>query len=113
MDSYVSELDPAKREIAEALRKIILRADVELEESIKWGNPVFEKKGRVCYIADMGGYMNLGFFKGAHLIDPTGRIEGTGRDMRHVKIRSTHDILQEQFSSWVREAVAINERAQT
>ena len=112
-DSYISELAPEKRRIAETLRKIILTADPELQESVKWGNPVYEKKGRVCYIADMGGYMNLGLFKGAHLTDPTGRIEGTGKDMRHVKIKSLYDVQEKQFSTWVRETVALNEFAQT
>ena len=54
VDSYISELDPAKREIVETLRRIILNADLELQESVKWGNPFYEKKGRVCYIAVMG-----------------------------------------------------------
>ena len=113
VDSYLSWLEPAKRELAESLRKIILNADAELQESVKWGNPVYEKKGRVCYIAASGGYLNFGFFKGAHLTDPTGRIEGTGKDMQHIKIKSLDDILPDQFSSWVREAVVLNERAQT
>ena len=112
VDAYISELATEKREIAEALRKIILSADAELQESVKWGNPIYEKKGRVCYIADSGRYMNFGFFKGAHLTDPIGRVEGTGKDMRHIKVKGLDDILPEQFSSWVREAVALNERAE-
>ena len=113
VNACISELAPEKRKIAEALRKIVLNADPGLQESVKWGNPTYEKKGRVCYIADMGGYMNFGFFKGANLTDPTGRIEGTGKDMRHIKVKSLDDILLEQFSTWIREAVALNERAQT
>ena len=112
VNAYISGLTPDKREIAEALRKIILSADAELQASIKWGNPTYEKKGRVCYIAVAGAYLNFGFFKGVHLSDPTGRIEGTGKEMRHIKVKSLDDILPEQFSSWVREAVALNERAQ-
>ena len=104
----MAELAPEKRRVAEALRKLILEADAQFQESVKWGNPVYEKEGRVCYIADMGRYMNLGFFQGAKLTDPEGRIEGTGKGMRHIKIRSLDDITQPQFSSWVREAVALN-----
>ena len=113
VDTYMAELAPAKRRMAEALRRLILSVDPELQESVKWGNPIYEKNGRVCYFADMGGYMNLGFFQGARLTDPEGRIEGTGKGMRHIKIRSLDDISQPQFSSWVQEAVALNERAQS
>ena len=111
VDSYLAELEPAKREIAETLRKPILTADPKLQESIKWGNPIYEKRGRVCYLADMGGYVNLGFFQGASLTDPEGRIAGTGKGMRHIKVRSLDDVDAERFASWVREAVALNEHA--
>ena len=108
VDAWMAELALEKRRVAEALRKLILEADAQFQESVKWGNPVYEKEGRVCYIADMGRYMNLGFFQGAKLTDPEGRIEGTGKGMRHIKIKGLDDITQSQFSSWVREAVALN-----
>ena len=109
----MANLAPAKRQIAEALRRIVLATDPDLLESVKWSNSSYEKNGRVCYIADMGGYMNFGFFQGAYLTDPQGRIEGTGKGMRHIKIRNLDDISQPQFSSWVKEAVALNQRVQS
>lgn len=32
-------------------------------------------------------HVNVGFFKGAELADPAGLLEGTGKSMRHVKLR--------------------------
>ena len=106
----MAELAPAKHRMAEALRSLILSADPELQESVKWGNSAYTKNGNVADIAQAGDHMNLGFFQGAKLTDPEGHIEGTGKDMRHIKIRSLDDISQSQFSSWVREAVALNDR---
>lgn len=34
-------------------------------------------------------WVSLGFLRGAHLPDPHGIVEGTGRNVRHVKLRST------------------------
>ena len=51
VDSWLSELDPTLQRIAGALRKLILETDPDLSEAIKWGNPAYEKKGRVCYLA--------------------------------------------------------------
>ena len=31
--------------------------------------------------------VNVGFFRGAEIADPAGLLEGTGRFMRHVKLR--------------------------
>jgi hypothetical protein len=35
----------------------------------------------------MRGYVNLGFYQGALLVDPKRLLEGTGKGLRHVKIR--------------------------
>ncbi len=42
-----------------------------------------------CYIAVYGTHINLGFYHGALLADPTGILDGTGKGLRHVKIGST------------------------
>ena len=34
----------------------------------------------------------MGFFRGAELADPAGLLEGTGKYMRHVKLRPERDI---------------------
>ena len=109
VDSWISEHDPALRQIAEALRGIILGADPELRESIKWGNPICERRGRICYLSATEKYVSLGFFNGASLTDLEGRIEGTGKRMRHVKVRALEDIDTEQFASWLIEALALDQ----
>jgi hypothetical protein len=39
------------------------------------------------YVNAFTAHVNVGFFRGAELPDPAGLLEGTGRFMRHVKIR--------------------------
>ncbi len=109
VDSWMSRLEPDQRPIAEALRNLVVEAEPDLSEAIKWGNPTYEKQGRVCYLAATKSYVSLGFFNGAGLTDPHGSIEGTGKKMRHVKVRALTDIDQQRFSAWVREAVALNQ----
>ena len=36
-------------------------------------------------------HTNVGFFYGAHLDDPAGLLQGTGKNMRHVKLRVRHE----------------------
>ena len=40
-----------------------------------------------CYVAAFAAHVNVGFFQGAGLKDPAGLMEGTGKRMRHVKLR--------------------------
>jgi hypothetical protein len=62
------------------------------------GDDVFELLHDGCptaCIADAGfayvnayrAHVNVGFFRGAELRDPNGLLEGTGKFMRHVKLR--------------------------
>lgn len=44
-----------------------------------------------AYIALATNHVNLGLYYGAHLEDPEGLTEGTGKNLRHVKLRSVHD----------------------
>lgn len=39
------------------------------------------------YVAVFRAHVNLGFFQGAALKDPAGLLEGTGKRLRHVKLR--------------------------
>lgn len=40
-----------------------------------------------AYVDAFTAHVNVGFFRGAELNDPTGLLEGTGKYMRHVKLR--------------------------
>ena len=39
VDSWMEELDPSLREIAQTLRLLVLQAVPDVSESIKWGAP--------------------------------------------------------------------------
>jgi hypothetical protein len=39
------------------------------------------------YVNQFTTHVNVGFFRGAELADPEGLLEGTGKFMRHVKLR--------------------------
>ena len=88
-DDWVAGIDPKLRPLARELRRMFLDAAPDLRESIKWGNPFFERKVQVFYIASQADkYVTLGLCQGALLPNPDGLIEGTGKRMRHVKVRS-------------------------
>ena len=44
------------------------------------------------YVNAFQAHVNVGFFRGAELSDPDGLLEGTGRFMRHVKLRPNADV---------------------
>ena len=45
-----------------------------------------------AYVDAFTAHVNVGFFRGAELADPAGLLEGSGKYMRHVKLRPESDI---------------------
>lgn len=44
------------------------------------------------YVNAFKAHVNVGFFRGAEIADPDGLLEGTGKFMRHVKLRPGVDV---------------------
>lgn len=88
-------VEPGLAAIARRLRAIIRAVDESTVETVRLGDNaatygVGPKKmtDGYAYIMPMRGYINLGFYQGAVLADPERLLEGTGKGLRHVKIRS-------------------------
>jgi len=45
-----------------------------------------------AYVNAFRAHVNVGFFRGAEIADPESLLEGTGKFMRHVKLRPNVDI---------------------
>lgn len=45
-----------------------------------------------AYVNAFTAHVNVGFFRGAELDDPSGLLQGAGKFMRHVKIRPGGDV---------------------
>ncbi len=54
-----------------------------------------------AYVNAFTAHVNVGFFRGAELADPTGLLEGTGRHMRHVKLRPESDVDAEALAALI------------
>ena len=108
-EDWLEGVKPRLRPLATELRRMFLEAEPDLRESIKWGNPCFEKKLRMFYIASQGDrYVTLGLWQGALLPNPEGLIEGTGKRMRHVKIRSAEELAVPALGRIIRQAVEVD-----
>ena len=66
--------------------------------------PMHRVKDGICYIGVIKDHVNLGFHRGTDLADPQGILEGTGKQMRHIKIRNMPDLLRPAIRTYLREA---------
>lgn len=93
-DSYFADIPEPLSTAAAGLRSLVFEAAPDLREVIKWGSPVYERNKLVIWIKAQKKHITFGFFRGSELAsaDSKGLLEGTGKSMRHLKIRSAADV---------------------
>ena len=119
-DELLADLEPDLAAIARRLRAMIRAVDVSTVETVRLGDNaatygVGPKKmtDGYTYIMPMRGYVNLGFYQGAMLADPKRLLEGTGKSLRHVKLRSLTDANRSPVRALVAAALARRRRNAT
>lgn len=102
----------AVQPIARRLREIVTDVDPDFVEVVRLGDPaatygVGPKKMSegYAYIMPQSKWVNLGFYKGAVLPDPENIMEGTGKQLRHVKVRSMDDAANPAIRDLLKEAL--------
>jgi hypothetical protein len=105
---YIAGLEPWQGEIVSQVRRIVIEAAPEAEESIKWAQPVYEINGPFAYIKAFKNSVNFGFWRGVDIQDANGLLRGSGDKMRHVRLSSIGDIDHEAFTGFIHQAIKLN-----
>ena len=105
IDAYVQSV---KSELGAIVARLValVRSSVPGHDELRvHGMPQFCIGGEpFCYVVGYAKHVNLGFCEGAGLPDPDGLLEGTGKAMRHIKIRPGAEFPGRTLSRMVREA---------
>ncbi len=93
IDSYVEKKESNLIEVAEGLRRLMKKTVKGCTESVNpWRIPTFESNGQMCFFMVVKNHVTFGFIRGTALADPEGLLEGTGKSVRHVKLRAVEDL---------------------
>ncbi len=108
VDDYINSYSPELQAIIRTLREIAIKSMPEAYEMIYHGAIGYSLTtspfDQICYIAPQKNYVNLGFFYGAHLLDPQHVLVGEGKRMRHIKVRSVEDASNPALEELLKEA---------
>jgi len=89
MRQHPDELGAIARRWFEAMRE----CGDDVRELLHDGHPTAcVGDAAFAYVNAFKAHVNVGFFRGAELGDPNGLLEGTGKLMRHVKLRPERDV---------------------
>jgi hypothetical protein len=111
IDAYVQRKNPAMREITDSLRALMKKTVPKSRELLNpWGLPTYEWLGAIGYIMVGKKHVTFGFARGAELPDPAELLEGTGKSLRHVKIRDKAQLIDANLRDLILSAVSLNRR---
>lgn len=103
IDTYISEAPHEQRKIMEQLRQMIHEEAPQVKEIFKWSRPVFSTSHDFVYFKTAKTYLTLGFFNFNKIKQNTELLEGTGKDMRHIKIKSFEKLPADIIRVWIRQ----------
>ena len=100
---------PEAQALALELRALVRRLVPEAQEKIYpgWGVADYgtDAPGRgFMSIGPQKGYVNLYFMNGVDLLDPDELLEGTGKRLKHVKIRQPEDLKKRSLHALIGQA---------
>jgi hypothetical protein len=107
MDEHSGELGTMARRWFEVMRA----CGDDVRELLHDGHPTAcVDDAAFGYVNVFKAHVNAGFFRGAEIADPYGLLEGTGKFMRHVKLRPEHQIEVKTLTELIKAAYADMQR---
>lgn len=109
-EGLLAKATPEARPLIEQTRLLIKRVIPEATEQVHMGWGVINYlagskiSDMVVAIAPHWTYINIQFADGVDLPDPGNHLEGTGKRMRHVKIRGPEDLQNPDVRALLMEA---------
>ncbi|MBX2870594.1 MAG: DUF1801 domain-containing protein [Saprospiraceae bacterium] len=104
VDSYITNAPAEHQGTLRALRDLIFEAVPQTKESFKWKQPVYTTEKDYLYLKANKGHVNVGFFNFEKVENPAYPLEGTGKRMRHIKIKNVVDFDLEQLREMIIQA---------
>jgi hypothetical protein len=92
-NAYAQDDNPALQKVVRGVRSLVKAAVPGTKITVNsWGIPTFQTKDPFCFYMVGKNHVTLGFHYGTSLDDPEGLLEGTGKNLRHVKLRTMEDL---------------------
>ena len=118
IDAKIAELSDWRGETLANLRRLIIEAEPDVVEAVKWrkpsnsllGVPVWSYDGIICTGETYKDKVKLTFAKGASLDDPAGLFNASleGNVRRAIDFYEGDEIDESAFKSLIRAAAALN-----
>jgi len=113
VDQLLGSYDAGVREIALRARDLITGLVPKSKEKVYFGWRIIgfsldgKMSGQFLSVGPGRNYVNLYFMQGTTVDDPKGLLEGTGKNMRHVKLREVADLKKAALKDLIKAAAEL------
>ena len=113
IDRFLEGYPPDIRDLAHQVRAVVASVTPDADEYLKLGWKVIwygfgpKMPDQFAVVMPTRSHVGLGFAYGSDLPDPKGKLEGTGKRMRHVKLRTAADAADPAIAALLRAQVAL------
>lgn len=113
IDRFLEGYPPDIRDLAHQVRALVASVTPDADEYLKRGWKVIwygfgpKMADQFAVVMPTRNHVGLGFAYGSELPDPKGKLEGTGKRMRHVKLRTAADAAAPAIAALLRAQVAL------
>jgi hypothetical protein len=109
IDSYLKRKPPELAAVAAALRALVKRTVKGSKESVNpWKLATFESNGPMAYFSVGKNHITFGLLRGTALPDPQKLLEGTGKNLRHVKLHTEKHLRNPALKTLIEAAARLN-----
>ena len=106
VNEILGKLEGQPKDATEKLRSVVKKTLPKAEETVKWGNITYLLHGKnVAWIIQYRNHVDFGFFRGAELSSKL--LEGTGKGLRHIKIKTGKDIDEAEIARLLKDAAKL------
>jgi len=110
IDAYVKKTGKLAV-VTKAVRTLLKKTVMGGEEYVSpWKIPAFDSNGPLCCFIAGKEHVTFAFLRGAALPDPDKLLEGAGKGVRHVKLRSVVEVKRPAVKKLIAEAVKLNRK---
>ena len=113
IDRFLEGYAPDIRDLTHQVRALVAAVAPDADEYLKLGWKVIwygfgpKMPDQFAVVMPTRNHVGLGFSYGSDLPDPKGKLEGAGKRMRHVKLRTAADVSDPAIAALLRAQVAL------
>ena len=108
IDAYVKKAGKLEG-VTRAVRALVKKTVKGSEEYVNpWKIPSIDSHGPLCCFMAGKEHVTFAFMRGAALPDPEKLLEGTGKGVRHVKLRSVAEVKRPGVQKLIAKAAKLN-----